>query len=220
MKSKFLLGLALPCLIVIVSCSSSPLDRQYSVASLKKDVQAIKASGELEEGDEALLGRAVMQSMFAKEAFEGRTYREILEEARKARDAEAAEDRAKAAKAEARAERLGKVLSVRLADKGYEQRRYEDFITYEFAFENKTGMPIKAFKGRMAFYDLFDEQITTLNLTYDEGLKPQEKKAYYATTDYNQFSDEDKALRGKTLDQMKVVWEPESILFEDGTKLE
>lgn len=220
MKSLIIIGTGLFCLFALAACSSSPLDREYSVESLKKDIKAIKASGELKEGDEKLLAKSVMRSMFVKEAYEGRTYRDILEEARKEQEEEAAEARAETAKAEARAERLGKVLSVRLADKGYEKGRYEDYITYEFAFENKSGMTIKAFRGRMVFYDLFDEEIKSLSLTYDEGLKPREKKAYYASTDYNQFDDEDKALRDKTLDQMKVVWEPERVLLEDGTTLE
>ena len=38
--------------------------------------------------------------------------------------------------------------------------------------------------------------------------------------DYNQFRDEDVRLRNKDIEDLKIVWTPEKILFEDGTSLE
>jgi hypothetical protein len=41
-----------------------------------------------------------------------------------------------------------------------------------------------------------------------------------ATTEYNQFVSEDKTLKNKSLKDIKVVWKPEKVIFEDGIVLE
>ena len=38
--------------------------------------------------------------------------------------------------------------------------------------------------------------------------------------EYNQFKDKDQALKNKDLKDIKVVWKPEKIIFEDGSTLE
>lgn len=50
--------------------------------------------------------------------------------------------------------------------------------------------------------------------------KAGETITWNATTDYNQFKDEDKAMRNKDLKDMKVIWNPEKIIFEDDSILE
>lgn len=70
------------------------------------------------------------------------------------------------------------------------------------------------------FTDLFDKEIKSLNLTYDDGVAASSIKNYSATTDYNQFMDEDQLLKSKNLKQIKLVWKPEKILFADGSTLE
>ena len=110
-------------------------------------------------------------------------------------------------------------VTVTIFDKGYAEYDYQEYITYKFAFENKTDKEITAFTGQIMFTDLFDKEIKSLNLTYDDGVAASSIKNYSATTDYNQFMDEDQLLKSKNLKQIKLVWKPEKILFADGSTL-
>jgi hypothetical protein len=97
---------------------------------------------------------------------------------------------------------------------------YEDYITYKFAIQNKTNKAIRALKGEIVFNDLFDEKISALGFTYDQTIAADETVNWDASTDYNQFKDSDQKLRNKDLKDIKVVWKPEKIIFEDGSTLE
>ena len=59
-----------------------------------------------------------------------------------------------------------------------------------------------------------------MSFVYDKPIEAGEQVNWDATTEYNQFMSEDKTLKNKDLKDLKVVWNPEKILFEDGTTLE
>ncbi len=174
-----------------------------------------------------LLATYFIRAKLLNENIDGKTYSEILSEAKIAKQKQDEEDRiqkelAEKAKKEeeARIARLKNALTVTIFDKGYTEYNYQDYITYKFAFENKTEKDITAFTGQITFTDLFDKEIKSISLTYDDGVTAQSIKNYSATTDYNQFMDEDQLLKSKNLKQIKLVWKPEKILFADGSKLE
>jgi len=121
---------------------------------------------------------------------------------------------------EERTRRLNAILTVSLFDKGYVEVNYQDYITYKFAFENKSDKDIKAFKGYLAIKDLFDATIKEINITYDDGVPAGEVKNWNATTDYNQFHKEDQQLRSKDMEDLKLVWTPEKVIFSDGSEME
>ncbi|WP_452598672.1 hypothetical protein, partial [Pontimicrobium sp. MEBiC01747] len=87
-------------------------------------------------------------------------------------------------------------------------------------FENKTEKDIRAFKGSISIQDLFDTEIKSINLTIDDPIKAGETFKGTYTSDYNQFRAEDTRLKSKDMDDLKVVWTPEKIIFTDGTTLE
>ena len=59
-----------------------------------------------------------------------------------------------------------------------------------------------------------------MNFVYDKPIEAGKQVNWDANTEYNQFRSEDKTLKNKDLKDLKVVWNPEKILFEDGTTLE
>src|SRR5690606_17083335 len=155
------------------------------------------------------------------------TYSDILEQGKKWKteqekiEAEQRELAAKALKLEnERIKRLSESVLVSCYSKGFTSYDYDDYITYKFIIQNKTDKNIRAIKGSVTFTNLFDETIKSLNLVYDQPLAAGLEETYIAQTDYNQFIDSDKALRNKDLKDMKVIWKPEKIIFEDGTTLE
>ena len=57
-------------------------------------------------------------------------------------------------------------------------------------------------------------------MTYDDGIPAKSTKNWNAQTEFNQFMDEDVALKNKDVEDLKISWIPEKILFSDGTTLE
>ncbi|WP_299444101.1 hypothetical protein [uncultured Aquimarina sp.] len=112
------------------------------------------------------------------------------------------------------------VVKVQCVQKGYQEYDYEEFITYKFLIENKSNKDIRAIKGNIVFTNLFGDKINTLSFVYDDPIKSGRKNNYNATTDYNQFIEEDRALKNKDLKDLKIIWEPLKVIFSDGTTLE
>jgi hypothetical protein len=154
------------------------------------------------------------------ENLEGKTYSEIIQAAKdyKAEQRELAEKTI--LEEENKRQRLGNALTVAMYDKGFEKYDYQDYLTYSFAFENKTDKDIRAFKGSISIQDLFDSEIKTISLTIDDPIGVGETFKSTYTTDYNQFMDEDKRLRNKDMEDLKILWTPEKIIFKDGSTLE
>ncbi|WP_430811626.1 MULTISPECIES: hypothetical protein [unclassified Carboxylicivirga] len=213
--------------IVILASCSSPMNNTYSDATLESDLKAIREANALDSTEMNLLAMYFVRAKLLNESIDGKSYNEILAEAKVAKQKQEEEERiqrelAEKAKKEeeARIARLKNALTVTIFDKGYAEYDYQEYITYKFAFENKTDKEITAFTGQIMFTDLFDKEIKSLNLTYDDGVAASSIKNYSATTDYNQFMNEDQLLKSKNLKQIKLVWKPEKILFADGSTLE
>jgi hypothetical protein len=218
--------LFLTLLCFLASCNK-PLDKAYNKATMSEDLLAISKSGETDSTEVFMLAMNVAASELTGEKHEGKTYRQILNEAREKRaklDAEEKkqEELAKVAKLEEekRIARLNESLRVTVFEKGFIKLDYEDYLTYKFAFQNSTDKEIRAFKGTVIFNDLFDVKISELSLTYDKGVPAGKIINYDASSDYNQFQDSDNLLKSKDLKDMKIVWVPEKILFKDGSTLE
>lgn len=212
-------------LVLVLFGCESPLDRTYNEKTLEEDAKAIRA--EIDTTETVLLLGTIFRYKFEEKALEGKTYRDLIEEGRKFKaeqDKIEAEEKALAARAreaeEAKTKRLNESLTVTVFDKSFIKLDYEEYITYKFAFKNKTDKDILALTGVMIFNDLFDKKIKELSLTYDDGVAANSTIQWDATTEYNQFIDSDKALKNKDLDKIKLVWVPEKIIFKDGTTLE
>ena len=127
----------------------------------------------------------------------------------------------KAAKDEIeRIDRLNNALTVAVFEKGFYEADYEDYITFKLAFENKVDKEIRAFTGTIIFTDLFDKEIKSISITYDQPIAAKTTRKWSAQIDYNKFVDSDQRLASKKLADIKTIWKPEKILFSDGTSLE
>ena len=95
---------------------------------------------------------------------------------------------------------------------------YQDQITMDLKFTNKTDKNVKGVQGTITFYDIFDKEIKTLNIAYDKGIPAGQEKTWNSGTDYNQFMDEDIKLKDVELKDLKYKWEVKTIVYEDGSK--
>jgi hypothetical protein len=216
--------LSIVSLAILASCSS-PLEKTYSEDGLEKDAPELKEA--LDSNDLQLLMGSILRLTLQGEDLDKMTYKEILDDGRAWKveqeriEAEQKALQEKAAREEAeRIARLQDAVMVTCFKKGYTEIDYQDYITYGFAIQNKSEQDIRAVKGEIMFTDLFDDEIKTLSFTYDQSIKAGATSNWNATTDYNQFRDEDVRLRNKNLEDLKIVWEPIKIIFEDGSSLE
>lgn len=216
-------------ILIVISLSAvgctSPLDRKYNPNTLESDAELIR--DRIDSTEVELLTGTILRYSLENKPLEGKTYRELIEDGKRYRDEQERIQREQGALAEAakfeeeeRIRRLNEALTVSIFEKGYIERDYEDYIIYKFAFQNKSNKDIVGFTGLVTFSDLFDQEISSLTLSYDDGIKANSRVNWTATTDYNQFKKEDQALRSKDLSKIKLIWKPEQILFKDGTKLE
>lgn len=213
-------------LMIIASCSN-PLDKKYNESTLQTDFKEIVESKKADTTDMKYIAIYMVRAKILGEKLEGKTYKDILSSAKQIREDEEkqqAEEKALAAKVskeeKEKREMFGKILTVALYDKGYEKADYEDYLTYGIAFKNKGLKDIRAIKGTLVITDLFDSEIKSLSIVMDDGIKANATFKNTYTTDYNQFTDEDTRLRSKNLKDIKVVWNPEKIIFSDGTTLD
>ncbi len=203
----------------LISCSSI-LDEKYNENNLEEDTKLMKQEEVLSEEDARLMAGWILKSKFNDENLEGKTYRQILKEAKNFRDEQKALAEKVKIEENERRQRLGDALTVVMYDKGYSKYDYQDYLTYSFAFENKTNKDIRAFKGSVSIQDLFETEIKSIGLTIDDPIVAGDTFKGTFTTDYNQFIDEDVELKNKDMNDLIVVWTPEKIIFTDGTVLE
>jgi hypothetical protein len=95
---------------------------------------------------------------------------------------------------------------------------FQDQIQMDVTFTNKTDKNIKGVQGDLTFYDMFDNEIKTINIAYDKGILAGQSKVWNAGISYNQFIDEDTKLRDTDLKDLKYKWEVKTIVYEDNTK--
>ncbi len=219
---KQILAIALAALLA--SCSS-PMDRKYNQATAEVDLKEV--AEELDTTDMMLLASSLLRLPFEGRSIEGMTYREMLADAKKwqaNQDKVEQEQKAlaeKAAKVEAeRVARLQQSVMVTCFNKGYHEGDYQDYITYGFVIHNKSDKAMRAVKGSITFTNLFDEEIKTLDFVYDQPIEAGGQTNWDATTEFNQFMDEDQAMLQKELKDLRVVWSPEKVIFTDGSILE
>ncbi|MBN4047347.1 hypothetical protein JYU05_02280 [bacterium AH-315-P13] len=210
--------------ILIFSCSS-PMNKKFNEETAKDDLAKITVK--LDSTEIGLLAGTMLRLKLQEENLEKMTYSEILDkgkEWKKEQDKIDAEQKALAQKAlkeeQERIKRLTESVLVSCYSKGYSEVDYQDYITYKFVIQNKSNKNIRAIKGGITFTNIFDEEITSLNFVYDKSIEAGEEVTWNATTEYNQFKSEDKTLKNKDLKDLKVIWKPEKIIFEDGTILE
>jgi hypothetical protein len=216
MKKSILLLL----IVYIFYACSSPLNKKYSESSFEADAKEIKESGKLSEEDALIMTGWILKAKLTGDKIEGKTYSEIIEEAKDyKKEQEVLAEKVKLEEEEKR-QRLSAALTVAMYNKGFSKYDYQEYLTYSLAFNNKTDKDIRAFKGSLSIQDLFDSEIKSINLTIDDPIRAGETFKGTYTTDYNQFKDEDSRLKNKDMDDLKIIWTPEKIIFSDGSTLE
>ncbi len=205
--------------LMLMSCSS-PVNNKYSDENFMIDAAEIKKSGDIDKEDLTLMGSWILKSKMKGISLADKTYADIIEDAKSYQAEQLALAEKTKLEEEAKRQRFSASLTVAMFDKGFTKADYQSYLTYGFVFENKTNKDIRAFKGSVSIQDLFDTEISVINLTIDSPIKAKSTFKGNYTTEYNDFRAKDVKLKSKTLEDLKIVWTPEKILFVDGTSIE
>lgn len=112
------------------------------------------------------------------------------------------------------------ILEVTLLRKRYVKQGYSDFVSFDITF-NATGLdkPARAVKGVMLFTDLFGEEKFGLRWTLEKPIAPGASYTEVGSGfDYNKFMDSHQWVRHTAMEDMKVKFRVDHILYQDGTK--
>jgi len=99
-----------------------------------------------------------------------------------------------------------------------EDGQFQSYITIGFKFSNKTAKDVRGVEGMIIFYDIFQNEIKRVSIAYDDTpIAAHTDKAWVASIKYNQFIDSDIKLSNTDLENLKYVWLPGTIIYQDGT---
>lgn len=204
-------------LLITFSSCNTPLDKTYSSATYLNDITEIRESNKVSYEDIELLTKYITLSKLAGNDLEGKTYKEILTRIKDVRQSNTDESsRIQMEKDEIR-ERLSAYLTVSLSEKVFSRVKNKDSFIYTVTFQNLSGKNIQMVVGSISLNDLLDREIKNIQVVLDEELRPGSvlKKTY--TDDYDHNSENDKRIRSKDLVDLRVLWNPEKIIFKDGS---
>jgi len=131
----------------------------------------------------------------------------------------------KPSKAEIEEKAMREALSVTLNNKkyipkDYDVNRYNDYCNFEFEYKNNSKKDIRAFTGVVIFSDIFDREFFRVGLTVDSSISAGKTVTDSdKSIELNQFSDEHKQLINTKMENLRVGFDPRSIMFADGSKL-
>jgi len=207
---------------MLCSCSS-PLDNKFNGNATEKNIQEIKSK--LDSTELMLLVGSMLRLQMTGEKIENMTYREILENGKEWKAQQKiieAEQEAFAKKEaeEARIKRLTESVIVTCFEKSYTEHDDHQHINYTFEIQNKSSKAILALKGGVLFTDLMGHELKGLYFAYNQPIEAGKKVTWNTQTVYNKTIAEDVSLINKALKDLNVVWNPEKIIFEDGTTLQ
>jgi hypothetical protein len=223
---------ALLIVVPLLSCAPDPKKVQVTEQNKDKLLEEMKdMKGLTVDETRMLIAYGMRQGLgkafgAAPPSMVGKTVGDIIADqrsfetdAKKRQEQEASLAAEAKAKEEARAAELRKALSLTVFKKGFEEASYQEYITLKCAYENTSGKDIRAFAGRVRFTDLFGKPIYDSGLTISDPIKAGAKATWDGSIRYNQFNAEQSNFRNTDLKDMKIEWVPNSILFEDGTRI-
>lgn len=121
-------------------------------------------------------------------------------------------------------EPLVNALSVSLTGKEFSAAdfyagRPSDYLSFNIQQTNKSAKDIRGFKGVFAIKDIFGDEIIKISFKSDDVLRTGQSKKDKMSLNYNQFMDAHQKLRSTAMENLRVEWQPEMIMFADGTAL-
>jgi hypothetical protein len=111
------------------------------------------------------------------------------------------------------------VLELRVEKGGIEPGNLFDQLLIKLGFQNKGSKDIKSITGEVKFMDRSDKEVGSYHFSYDEGVEAGKKATWIHSRHDKEFMQSHKALTRLEEGKYKTRFEPELIVFADGSKL-
>lgn len=214
--------------VFLMSCGSA-LKNDYSKATAEGDLERIKAIGELDSANFDLLTDYMLKQGLIEPDLKhlDETYGELLEQAKleneKVIKKKEASDKLKGNKNQFQMDQLEHLYEalVILPDQSNIRKDWsnKNAVFYKMVFVNPSEKSIRAFKGRLSFYDLFDTELKTVNFTYNDSIAARDTVLYEANIDFSSLNN-NSVYYTKDYSDIRVIWRPTKVIYADGTEVE
>lgn len=225
--------------VFMVACSSSTKDKKYNEASYQKDLQAMQDAHEMDSSDAVLLIAYVERAKRDGIALEGKTYSQLLAEA-KALPAETIDGVAVTADSNtvtdsqgislsekegsaysAKMARMKDVMEVSFKKKELIDKGDKKYMSFKFEIKNKSDKTIKSATGDFIFSDVMGKQVKVVGITYDgDVIQPNSAVKFASSVDYDDLDVNDITLKNAPTNELSMEWSPREIIYADGTAVE
>jgi hypothetical protein len=229
-----------------MASSCSPLDKEYHRHTAEDDYRRIVEMEKLDTNDTKLMAKYMVErGLIAPHVLEYHaTYRHILEEAKKE------EERHRIEQTKAKHERdfaqmhtkdklqnLSKALKVTILEneiplpepdpkaKGKAKKEKaeptdKNILNYRIGFINVGEKEIKAFKGEIAFIDLFQTKVKGITFSNFQNVAPGDTLIQNVKVNLNEINNSTSLSPGITREDLKPEWHPERLIYIDGQIIE
>lgn len=144
-------------------------------------------------------------------------------EARERADREAADraERERLTRIEQLRSEVGvQLASIRFIPADAMNGRFEAQLAFRVHVANRGAKGIRGVRGSLAFLDTFGREVAVVGMPIEQDVAPGADADLEMTKGFNQFMDEDVALRGFDMSRGRTEWRPEQIVYADGTQVE
>lgn len=217
MKLKLKINLyAAVLLAALISSCSNPLDKQFNRETAEADFTRIVKLGKIDSSEAQLMGRFMVDNdLIGTQILEiGATYRNILEQAKKS--AGTSESSSNKTVSSDSPEKLNAALKVVLnyINEPIGVSNWSKTMRYHLSIENISGKRIAAFKGRIAFYDVFNEKVYQFDYKYLDPTEPGERIEKDIQVRIENIPAPRQIVEYSKENPFTVKWEPDNILFK------
>lgn len=101
----------------------------------------------------------------------------------------------------------------------YQARRYSEYQQFAIGIQNNSEKTIAGVSGELEFVDLFDKVVGAVNFRITENIPAGRTYTWIGGRDYNQFLASHKAVWNLSPGEFKTRFNPEAVIFADGSKL-
>jgi|GEM_PF-5763898 len=204
-------------LIILTACSND-LNKKVNLAEWKSVITNLKSTNkDYSEADYNTAGDELFKMASNGESLDI-TYKELLDTAKQKN----VEYQKEIAKYQASIQKLDDVLKIEIIGGEYrylDEEPYPNIYVYEMSAQNNGKKTIVAIKGSIKFFNTNDKLLFTTYFDKAANLTPGTNVNH---DDYGVIDEDDELIELKSLpfSAIKWKWLPESILFEDGSRLD
>jgi hypothetical protein len=208
--------------ILLIACSG-PLSRKYNPETVLQDIVDLNKA--VDSTDMLIIGGELIRQQ--ETGLAGKTYGQILEAGKKyeaeqdrlAKEQRELEEKARL-EAEQRMNEMRNAVSVALFDKGFAEGDFEEYIRLDYQVINTSGRDIAGLLWELSLIDVLDNELGKYELEMTDPIKAGETINITRYYHYNSFRNEDIKVVGTDLKNLKKYYNPQKIVFADGSKIE